>query len=570
MTTIKKLIVTNRSALAKKYGAAGWTAVQQALTRLRTADTKRGFTTILALLDAPAAGVPKVKSASSARETKRAIDALYKKYAAPDYVLILGGTDVVPHSVLKNPIVAGEDEDPDLPSDLPYACEAPYSTDVSDFVGPTRVVGRLPDIRGSNEVKDFIKLIDAAAKFSGTTGSAHFVISAAIWRGATQANAALAFGGTPTPEVVPPKGPGWPTPDLGAPLHFINCHGADKDPNYYGQPANGARVYPDAHSPANLTGTVSAGAVVAAECCFGSQLYHPTGPLVLGISTTYLLEGAIAFLGSTNTAYGESTAAKRCKADVLCTDFMGAIMKLATTGRALLEARQEYVKKAGILDPFDLKTLGQFLLLGDPSARPYSALPSHAGAPAPKSKTVMSAAHKARRHMLKMDGTRLGRDTPFAMKASRALPTNTRASLEQIAAQEELAIGKTLRFEIAPGRADVKAKSDPKRKSKAKPKDSFQVMFERAQPKPKTSSVMPAIRAVAAGEALILEGLQVTDSGPPAPQVKEIRAVIARTRDENVLSYSTVASKSLAWREAKSPHEEVFRKSGTKALLERL
>jgi hypothetical protein len=45
-----------------------------------------------------------------------------------------------------------EEEDPDVPSDLPYACEAAFSRRPQDFLGPTRVVGRLPDLTGRRTV----------------------------------------------------------------------------------------------------------------------------------------------------------------------------------------------------------------------------------------------------------------------------------------------------------------------------------------------------------------------------------------------------------------------------------
>ena len=65
--------------------------------------------------------------------------------------MILGAPDVVPHQDLANPAFAPPD-DPDqfAYGDVPYACDAPYSTRPEDFVGPTRVVGRLPDLTGGS------------------------------------------------------------------------------------------------------------------------------------------------------------------------------------------------------------------------------------------------------------------------------------------------------------------------------------------------------------------------------------------------------------------------------------
>ena len=47
---------------------------------------------------------PLVNDPASTRENKRAIDGVYKALA-PDYLMILGAIDVVPHQDLKNPLL---------------------------------------------------------------------------------------------------------------------------------------------------------------------------------------------------------------------------------------------------------------------------------------------------------------------------------------------------------------------------------------------------------------------------------------------------------------------------------
>ena len=52
---------------------------------------------------------------------------------APEYVMLLGAWDIIPHQSLKNPALAdrrSEDPDPLVPSDLPYACDAKLSSNV--------------------------------------------------------------------------------------------------------------------------------------------------------------------------------------------------------------------------------------------------------------------------------------------------------------------------------------------------------------------------------------------------------------------------------------------------------
>ena len=67
--------------------------------------------------------------------------------------MILGAVDIaLPHQDLTNPVF-DPDDDPDRQAfgDLPYACEHAYSRRPQDFLGVTRVVGRLPDLTGGSD-----------------------------------------------------------------------------------------------------------------------------------------------------------------------------------------------------------------------------------------------------------------------------------------------------------------------------------------------------------------------------------------------------------------------------------
>ena len=143
-----KIIVTNRGALQAKYGAAGYRDIVRAVAALTAADKSRGIVTRLVAIDDRAqmkrCRGKAVTDRKSAQQNKRAIDAVFKALD-PDYLLILGSIDVIPHQDLRNAAYeAGSDDDKLAYGDLPYACDAPYATDTAKFVGPTRVVGRLP------------------------------------------------------------------------------------------------------------------------------------------------------------------------------------------------------------------------------------------------------------------------------------------------------------------------------------------------------------------------------------------------------------------------------------------
>ena len=135
-----KIIVSNRSVLTAKYGAAGLVKIKKSVDVLIAADDKRGINSRLVYLD-DAASMKKYKGNAvtvhtSPRQNKEAIDAIFRS-AAPEYLMILGAIDVVPHQDIANPAFdAPDDPDKNADGDLPYACDAPYSRDIATFKGP--------------------------------------------------------------------------------------------------------------------------------------------------------------------------------------------------------------------------------------------------------------------------------------------------------------------------------------------------------------------------------------------------------------------------------------------------
>ncbi|MFO0984483.1 MAG: hypothetical protein U1E76_22610 [Planctomycetota bacterium] len=116
------------------------------------------------------------------------------------------------------------------------------------------------------------------------------------------------------------------------------------------------------------------GAVIAAECCYGAELYDPADSGgQAGICSTYLLDGAYGFFGSTTIAYGPSEG--NGQADLICQFFLEAVRNGASLGRAALEARHRFAALYSHLDPTDLKTIAQFYLLGDPAVQPVGEVP---------------------------------------------------------------------------------------------------------------------------------------------------------------------------------------------------
>lgn len=364
-----KAIIANWTALVGKYGAVGANNVDKAVKRLIAADLKRGLATQLVYIDdaarMKALGGKNVAGAADERGAKAAVDAVYAAWT-PDYIVLLDGPDVVPHVTLDMLPGLQGDDDLNIPSDLPYATGAGWSRDASKFLAITRVVGRIPAAVGSKSPDAMIKIIDSAAKHSPRAPSdltAFFGVSADVWKKSTTLSLATTFGAATGLHLSPPDGHPKIDKDLARLSHFINCHGANVDPRFYGQRLD---KFPVALDSAKLAPNVKAGTVVAAECCYGAQLYnHTLAGLAAPICMTYLLGGAIGFVGSTNIAYGPAEG--NGSADLLTQYFLQKVIEGASLGRALLEARQRFARSQVMASPTNLKTIAQFLLLGDPS-----------------------------------------------------------------------------------------------------------------------------------------------------------------------------------------------------------
>jgi len=368
-----KVVIANFPALAAKYGPSGLQLVQAALKRLINADAARHLQTQVFDIADPSVmskiGGPHVLGTNDDRGAKLSVDAICKALN-PDYVMLLDGPDVVPHVGLSQ-IPGLIDGDRTIDSDLPYASPAGFSRNIASYLAVTRVVGRLPAARGETDPNKLIELINFSIDHRTSwpnTENLYFAISAEVWKVSTQLSLGSLFGNHTALFVSPTDGHTGIDGALANPVHFINCHGATNDWRFYGEGANQFPIALD--TPGFSSVLVGQGAVVAAECCYGAQLYnyrlsniHP--PLCL----TYLWKGASAVLGSTTISYGQS--ASNGQADLMAQEFVRNVIAGASSGRALLQARQTFVQSQMMSNPCNLKTLAQFLLLGDPSLQPF-------------------------------------------------------------------------------------------------------------------------------------------------------------------------------------------------------
>lgn len=427
-TTFDKLLVTHGGALRRKYGAAGAAAVRAALDRLVAADASRGLRSRVLLLD-NTQSMAAVKARKVADgdwvATLRAVDLATTRYA-PAYLALVGATDVVPQAEIANP-VAG-DTDPWVPSDLPFACDLPDTwtgpngrrLEAADLLAVTRVVGRIPDLPGERDPAMLLAALDTAAGYTQRTPRAYqkvFALTATVWKGSTVQSVDLLPGPAPATHLSPPEDAGWTKRELAGLTHFVNCHGGDTTPDWFGQAAGGP-VDTVALAPEDVDGRIAEGTVVAAECCYGAMHLAPAD---LGgrvpLMWAYLRSGGYAGFGSSTIAYGPASG--NGQADLVCRFVLEGVLAGASTGRALLDARQRYVRETGALNPVDLKTLAQFDLLGDPSLVPV-ALPDRTPPKGPAAKAGPSPTLGQRRAVLAATGRALDTSVPRAGRPRRS------------------------------------------------------------------------------------------------------------------------------------------------------
>ena len=397
--SIDKIIITNRSALQNKYGSAGFKKIQTAVKHLIAADKKRNLSSLLVFVDDPStmkkARGKAIKDVTDPEQYKNAIDRLFNYYK-PDYIMLLGATDIIPHCRFRIPIP--DDDDPFVPSDVPYACEAPFSRNAGDFIAPGRVLGRLPDITGINDPTYLISLIQNSINWKPLKSTAYkdyFSLSVKWWQKSTQVSLKNIFQDNKKLRLAPPAEGPYTKTDLRPMMHFLNCHGGLRTSELYGQPNEKSNSFPVCFESNMMDKKISYGTVAATECCYGGLLYNPNRPnkIHLPIANSYLKNNAIAFVGSTTAAYGPSDS--QGGADYIAQYFLIAIQKGgASAGRAFLEAQQRFVEKGDVkMDPTDLKTIIQFLLLGDPSMTPIEDSPKTTPGRTPVKSIMNKAAH---------------------------------------------------------------------------------------------------------------------------------------------------------------------------------
>ncbi len=473
-----KILIGNAQAFVAKYGAGGRKKIDKAVKALIKADRARDLNTVYVdISDARTMrrfrGEPVTTSASE-RQNKQAIDAIYRS-ATPDYLAILDAPDVIPHIMLDNPIPG--DGDRAVPSDLPYASDAEFgSSEIRNYAAVTRVVGRIAGIFRATSPDFLIGQIENATAFKPGRRADHapyFGISARSWEISTRLSVDRIFG-KDVVAICPPTGASHLRNKLAPLSHFINCHGSESDPQFYGQRG---KSYPVSLTSDTVAKSVRRNTVVAAECCFGAQLFDPMlSGGKLPIPNAYLKAGAVGFLGSTNVAYG--AAIGNGAADLITQFFLINMLGGASLGRACMQARQRFVQSERMADPVNLKTLGQFILLADPSVQPCKVERNE-----PRAVTQLSdysEDRKRRRVALAANGLAVADGSAFVTAKKTGISNRVGRRVGEIARHLRFKTTAMRAYQVEPG--EIFAKGAISRRLKSK----VVVMTERAKRRPKS------------------------------------------------------------------------------------
>lgn len=392
-----QVILTSRRMLTERYGADAFRAIDRRLKALAVALHRRGVPTYCAYFDDPAAlqldrdlaFAPAAPDPASVRDLVRTMaSGLEGRGQALGTLLLLGGDEVVPFHRLPNPI---PDDDDVVLSDNPYA------SDDAGYVLPQRIVARIPNGADASP-QLLLRQLDRMLEYHQTgtlrTAAAHEksglfgqMLSARRNQAQRYAGYAAEIWSEPSREVLnalhteatletsPPLTDATFTPGqfAGRRVIYLNLHGAAGLSGFYGQPntiwPGAATRLPVALRPEQLVDLPLTGSLVLSEACYGAELAGRS--VANSIPLRALFEGALAFVGATVNAYGTMTM-PLAAADLL---FQRMAIHLAhglPLGVALHHARLEFAQtmyqRQGYLDDVDIKTLIEFLILGDPWA----------------------------------------------------------------------------------------------------------------------------------------------------------------------------------------------------------
>jgi len=271
-----------------------------------------------------------------------------------DSICLVGNCDVIPMPELNNPT---EDDDPVVPADQVYFC----SNDSLYYI-PNKIGSRIPDEQ-LNPTWDYISTVlknQIAWKNNKTKNQNWFSIVAKVWNGTGQLMHDLfkmdELNISPTITYQNLK-----IIDINKKIAYINLHGGNNIPGFYNQQGSDYSV---ALIPQK---DIFNGCFVSSLACYGAQIANRNMSTSICLSAMY--NDCVAFLGSTNTAYGGSNAPLVC-GDLLSKFVFENLLSGQTVGQALMNGKIQFatdtIKQFGSMNGPAKKTLLSFVLYGNP------------------------------------------------------------------------------------------------------------------------------------------------------------------------------------------------------------
>lgn len=300
---------------------------------------------------------------ANGEDVQSVVDLLLKivAVARPKYLFILGNEEIVNVAVWEN---QARDDDAEVLADLAYVTLdtfSPWEGQNFKFKDAIRV-GRLPSYSGEG-LNEFCSYFENAKKGIGTIDKIiPYGLSAKVWQGASEAQfqgiskGKLQLAPSTTLANVSSTIP------YGVNLLYFNLHGSDQAEHWYGQEGCS---YPEAFSP-KVIKNISGPYFLGVEACYGARYTDgltPDDSIVLAA----MQNGCLALLGSSKIAFGPCNAPGTC-ADIMIGVYVKEIANGESAGDAYCKAMTELMSSE---DPDDctIKTLAEFSLYGDPSAR---------------------------------------------------------------------------------------------------------------------------------------------------------------------------------------------------------
>ena len=389
------LIVTSYGSLLSQMDAPAVDGLFEDLGRLAQVKRDAGFDAHIYVPDDAGRStgcfpaIPGELDGQALRDGLAEVERILSPSRRIDYVLFVGGGDVIPFWYVENPAA---DSDGEFPTDAPYAVaddevageaqgnalegsgdtagDLGRNGDPSDrFLLPDRAVARVPLRPGpGGGLRAYLEAL-GAGPLGGPERNRHFGLSALQWKKeSTRVYSLLADEGLMTSPPVDSSSfkAEWLQSRA---LIYFNVHGSKDEKYWYGQMG---LSYPRVLSPEIVAGAAPVDAIVLSEACYGGLVDSKTPSD--SVAMRFIEKGVAAFVGSSAIAYG-SPDEKLTEADLLAFFFFKRLVAGETCGSALREAKIDFavemLDRQGYLDGDDRKTLLEFNLFGDPTVGIY-------------------------------------------------------------------------------------------------------------------------------------------------------------------------------------------------------